>query len=401
MKILYIGYWGANEGLSQSTINPHLEILLQFADVSKVTYVSIERKVQSSYKLPYSEKLIHFPLRGDLYSTRLWNKFREFILFPKKLIAKSKIEMYDLIICRSSLAGVLGLKISEVTKIPFVVESFEPHADYMVEAGIWKRYGISALLQYRWEIKEKHKALAIITVSENYKNKLILEESIDASKIFVNPCAVDQEYFAFDPAARIAIREQLKIDQEVLVAIYVGKFGGIYFDLDLILNLFQGLADVMHNLKIIWLTPQSEELASILKDRGFEDFLWCSCVDHSEVPAYLSASDFAFSLHVPSPSKLFVSPIKNGEYWASGLPIIISDGIGDDSERVKSNPQMGFLIEDSLNMEKLSSEIQQCVNNQLNRDSLLIRNDRSFELIHETYRMLINQMSHFREDEIE
>lgn len=49
------------------------------------------------------------------------------------------------------------------------------------------------------------------------------------------------------------------------------------------------------------------------------------------MPDYLSAADFASGLHR---SKPYVSPIKIGEYWASGLPVFLTHGVGDDSEIV-------------------------------------------------------------------
>ena len=49
-----------------------------------------------------------------------------------------------------------------------------------------------------------------------------------------------------------------------------------------------------------------------------------------QVPSYLSAADIAFSGVRQNPSKRYCSPIKHGEYWACGLPVIVPDGISDD-----------------------------------------------------------------------
>ena len=51
---------------------------------------------------------------------------------------------------------------------------------------------------------------------------------------------------------------------------------------------------------------------------------------HSEVPDYLSVSDFAFATINPSPCRLFCSAIKIGGYWASGLLELVTPGVGDD-----------------------------------------------------------------------
>jgi len=55
-------------------------------------------------------------------------------------------------------------------------------------------------------------------------------------------------------------------------------------------------------------------------------------VPHKEIPDYLGLGDFAFSAFKPVPSRRYCTPIKNGEYWAMGLPVIIPKGISEDSD---------------------------------------------------------------------
>ena len=49
----------------------------------------------------------------------------------------------------------------------------------------------------------------------------------------------------------------------------------------------------------------------------------------------MSGSDFAFSTIKPADCRKFCCPIKDGEYWANGLPVLIPTGIGDDSEIIE------------------------------------------------------------------
>ena len=60
------------------------------------------------------------------------------------------------------------------------------------------------------------------------------------------------------------------------------------------------------------------------------------CSPHHEVAGYLSVADFAFSTIKPTPSRRYCSPIKTGEYWANGLPILTEDCIGDDTSIILS-----------------------------------------------------------------
>ena len=67
-------------------------------------------------------------------------------------------------------------------------------------------------------------------------------------------------------------------------------------------------------------------------------------LEKNEVPRYLSASDWGFCGIRPIPSRRYSSPIKNGEYWANGLPVIIPKGISDDYLLVEKE-KLGLIID--------------------------------------------------------
>jgi hypothetical protein len=43
MTILYLAYWGVNDGLTSSTVFPHLEELCTFDKIDKIIFTTIER----------------------------------------------------------------------------------------------------------------------------------------------------------------------------------------------------------------------------------------------------------------------------------------------------------------------------------------------------------------------
>jgi hypothetical protein len=113
----------------------------------------------------------------------------------------------------------------------------------------------------------------------------------------------------------------------------VGKFGSIYYDkeaFDLYRHAFDFFGD---SFRLIILSGDNHaEIISKLQAAQIDlRKVTVRKVPHHEVCEYLSAADFAFSTIKPVPSRLYCSPIKNGEYWANGLPILIERGIGDDS----------------------------------------------------------------------
>jgi glycosyltransferase involved in cell wall biosynthesis len=325
------------DGLTQATAFPHLKILLESEKVEQVVFVTIERgkTKANNYEILKHPKLVYEPLYSKNYPINLLNKTSDFFFFPRKLKLLLLKYNIDKVIARAASAGVLICGLCKKIGIPFYVESFEPHADYMIESGTWKKWDPRAIYQKRGEEKTKQWAEGLIPVAFNYKRKL-LEEGVSDDKIRVVPCSVNLDTFRFENKHREEIRSQLNIPANAYTGVYVGKFGGTYYDNEAFL-LFQKLFVSEPSLRIILLSPDSKEQI-ISKLQSFNlpiEMFSILCVKHPEVPSYLSAADFAFSFHFPTKVSFYFSPIKNGEYWACGLPIIISENIGDDYKIVK------------------------------------------------------------------
>ncbi|HRD37730.1 MAG TPA: hypothetical protein PLC65_03785, partial [Bacteroidia bacterium] len=68
-------------------------------------------------------------------------------------------------------------------------------------------------------------------------------------------------------------------------------------------------------------------------------------VPHEEFPVYMGLADFAICPMKPIPSRRYSTPIKNGEYWALGLPVVITKNISDDSDII-ANKNIGSVLQD-------------------------------------------------------
>lgn len=350
MNILYIGYWGFNEGLTQSTIIPHLKILSEMDSVEKLIYCSIERSGQTDFDINLS-KVSHFPLYSKPSKIPLWDKVNDFIDFPRTLLQYCEEFDIDKIIARGAPAGALAYLVWKNNKLPYCVESYEPHADYMLESGVWGRFDPRYLFQKHWEKKQKSTATALMPVSENYKIQL-LKEGVDEESIDVIPCVVDVEKFAFDPSEREKIRTALGIGDGTMTGVYVGKFGGIYLD-ESAFDIFDVVARQYEKFHLIILSPDSSSVINQKANgRSFTGITILS-VDHSEVPSYLSASNIAFATIKPAESRKYCSAIKIGEYWANGLPVIITPGVGDDSEIIQKE-NAGMVVDPDHLPEKMN-----------------------------------------------
>jgi hypothetical protein len=71
--------------------------------------------------------------------------------------------------------------------------------------------------------------------------------------------------------------------------------------------------------------------------------IWFGKIDHSEIPKFMVLAHFALNPVKPVPSKRYCTSIKDSEYWATGLPVVITKDIADDSYIIEQN-DIGAII---------------------------------------------------------
>lgn len=395
MRILYLGYWSATDTLTQSVIVPRLQVLAKLQQVEKIFFCSIERQGQVSFETMEKTEWIGFeskPKRNVLFT-----KFDDFTGLPKLIKQKIEQEKIDLVIANSPLAGGACYLAMKNSSALLVVECFEPHADSMLESKVWSRWDPRYWVLKYLEEKQKKKAWRLVTVSEHYARKL-LAERVTPHKIITLANCLKISDFEFNPTRRKETRAKLGWSPEATVGIYVGKFGGIYYDQEAF-ELFKKAFDFFgENYRMIILSGHAkEEVEGKLISAGIAaDKVMILSVPHHDVPNYLSTADFAFATIKPTPIRVYCCPVKDGEYWANGLPVLLEEGIGDDSDIVKEygggviinhqNPVQGFQQVKNLvqeGREELSQKIKP-----------VAFRFRRFELIEEYYDNLLNAFAH-------
>ena len=332
MKILYLGYWSVNDGLSQSTIVPHLKILAGLEEVEAIYYISLERGDKPQSIDISKVRHIPFTLSGGIVT----RGYQELKILPKWLAGLVRQKNIGLIICRGAPAGAIGYLLHQQTAVPYVVESFEPHAAYMRESGVWEWWNPKYLLANWFGEKQKKTASFLLPVTENYKRQL-LREGLPAENILVSPCAVDMKSFCFSKTARQTVRQLIGWDSDAIVGVYLGKFGGIYYDAEAF-EIFRYARELISDFRLLIISPDTgAHNEARLLNAGFTPQEYHICrLPYQEIPSYLSAADFAFSTVKAATSRKYCSPVKNGEYWANGLPIFLTRGVGDDSDIIQA-----------------------------------------------------------------
>jgi glycosyltransferase involved in cell wall biosynthesis len=329
MNILFLSYWSITEGLTKSTVIPNVNILSSFENAGRILLVTIERDGHPIQPFNHA-KIIHYPIYSRISPIPLMDKVIDFYRIPRVLNRLIRQFTIQKMIARGSPAGALAYLTWRRNRIPFYVESFEPHADYMIENGVWKGWDLRYLLLKKWEISQLKYASGIMPVSLNYEKKL-RSDGYPGEKIVTASCAVDPDSFMFKKNDRKRIRQELGIGNRI-TGIYLGKFGGLYMDQEF-LRMLEILIAYYKRFYLLILTPipipQIEKKISDLSGEKFDFSI--HHVRHEEVSPFLSAADFGLASYKFFKSGQFLSPVKIGEYWASGLPVLLTRGVGDES----------------------------------------------------------------------
>jgi glycosyltransferase involved in cell wall biosynthesis len=264
-----------------------------------------------------------------------------------KIIRREKISTIH---CFCTPAGSIGYLLSKLTGARLVLDSYEPHAESMVENGTWSRNGFAFRSLFLLEKLQSRKADYFIGTSEGMKGYAKKKYEIEVANFFVKPACVDLNKFYPQQKDAIFLKE---LDlQEKIVCVYAGKLGGIYLKeevFDFIKECYQYWGE---RFRFLMLTNASRE--EVLKELSRVELpshvVIQKFVKHEEVPKHLSLGDFAINPVKPVPTKQYCTSIKDGEYWATGLPVVITKNISDDSDIINKN-EIGYELKELCSTE--------------------------------------------------
>ncbi len=189
----------------------------------------------------------------------------------------------------------------------------------------------------------------VICVSEKlkeYVNRITDYEY--ESKLFVIPGAADKNQFKYDPDLRDTVRNNLGLTKK-FVLIYSGRLDTPWQMKEFMFNLVGELMKDFKNLFFLCLTPDVES-GKILALKYNLDYnrLILKYIDFQNIYQYYCAADLGLMLREDTPTNNVSSPTKLPEYLLCGLPVLISEKIGDYSNFVKNN-NCGYVVKNDIN----------------------------------------------------
>lgn len=347
-NILVITYWPYNSGILNSYTLPYVRLIKKnISQKSKLFLFTLTPAGTDTHE-NFEKVKESFAQEGITLINHNYKPFGVAMLFRFTFIFLHLIyltfrQKIDYIHCWCTPGGAIGYFISIFTGKKLVLDSFEPHAESMVETKTWKPGSFAFRILFALEKRQLKRASEVICTTSGMIAYSQKSYGITKNHYFVKPACVDLQLFKRKEKDFSLVPE---LGHDSLVCVYVGKFGDIYLDKE-VFDFFKVASDYWGDkFKVLLLTNHSQEEINRFCDHSKlnRSVVIRRFVKHTDVPAYMSLGDFGICPVRPVPTKQFCTPIKNGEYWAMGLPVIITKNISDDSKIIGDN-NIGHVLE--------------------------------------------------------
>lgn len=401
MNILVLTYWSYSDALIQAYTLPYVRIIKKYnkGTIWLVTYENNDKRLTTDEYNRITNEL------GKEGIVPVFLKYHK-NLFLSIIVSVTNIFKLLKIIRRNNIkvihpwctpAGVMGVILKFLKRdLVLNMDSFEPHAETMVETGTWKATGLKNRILFYFEGLEAKNSSDVICIAPGM-DKYASEKyghSIDAK--YLKPACVDLTMFSDKMIKDKELMDKYGLSDKI-VCVYAGKFGGMYLEDEA----FQFIKQCENywgkdRFRFLLLSNTPDEyISDMLKKYNIAgNILIKLFVPHSEVARYMGMADFAMCTFKPVPSRRYGSPIKNGEYWALGLPVAITPGISNDSDIIAEN-NAGAVIEtlDEASYTKAIKKIDSIISSQSRAEVYakirpLAEKYRNFSIAEDVYKSL-------------
>lgn len=351
-NILVITYWSYKDALVQTYTSPYLKIIRRYLPAeSRIFLVTLEQprlRMTPDELRATTEELEKEGMRlvPFSYSRFGFGAMVKWLLFLRRLLKLCRRERITHIHAWCTPGGAVGYILSKLTGRPLIIDSYEPHAEAMVENGAWPRGGLAFRILFLFEKLQSRRAASVIATTGGMKAYAGEKYGATLRRFHVKPACVDLNLFSSSDRKNPDLLEKYNLNGKI-VCVYAGKTGGIYLEQE-IFDFFRAASDYWGDrfrALVLTDTPR-EKILSLALDSGLDPaIIVTKFVPHREVPAHMGLGDFAINPVKPVPTKRFCTSIKDGEYWAMGLPVVIPPRISDDSEIIERHG-VGAVIRD-------------------------------------------------------
>ncbi|MEO9473983.1 MAG: glycosyltransferase [Cyclobacteriaceae bacterium] len=299
----------------------------------------------ATHRLLSKQDLCWYPMQyhtGGAFM--LFKKLYDFVSVYLKTRQLHSRFHFQRVIGFTTISGAISLYMGKFLNTKTLLLNIEPHSDYMADFGYWSKTGIKYRLLNHME---KQMILTADHIALPTRKAYDIWKTVPKKgQLHFVPTCIDLDDFHFDPDGRKRIRNELGLNEESKLIIYVGKFGGIYYTAEMAGKVFGEIVASNPLAFFYIISPDSkEEVSKGFCDGGLKEdqFFFKGKVPYEELSSHISAADFGVLLVPSYPSQQYRCPIKTANYLACGVPYIITEGIGDDSD-LASSAKVGLLV---------------------------------------------------------
>jgi len=278
----------------------------------------------------------------------------------------------SLIHARGYPASLLAFLNKKLKRTKFIFDMRDVYTKKGVEAGVFRENDISFRLWHHLEMKILKEADGVIVTSNPFKDyvRVILRSD---EKIYTIPNSVDRKRFYPNTDLRKTVRKTLGVDNKFVI-IHSGTFSTSN-DISLTARYFKKwkcFKKESYLLILVANRQNNEKFGNIFAEEQVDplDFKILN-PEPEEVPDFLRAADIGLHLESRSLATEYCIAIKDGEYLATGLPVVCTPylkgiapliekydcGIVSDPDRDTSFSKEQYLLDNFGRLKKNTKRI--------------------------------------------
>jgi glycosyltransferase involved in cell wall biosynthesis len=350
-EILFLSYNGLLEPILPSQAIPYMTDLA--AKGFAFTLVTYEKKKDLERAGPVALKRLKDGLRskGIDWQYLRYHKYPPVIstLFDLAVGAMRVLDIarnkdIAVVHVRGITPGMIALALSGLLRSRVLFDMRGLLSEEYVGGGLWKECGLAFKLVKTAEkrLLQRADAVAVLTNKHLELNKSLSYLNSRAIPMEVIPCCVDMKRFGRDSRDN-SLRSELGLGDK-FVLMYPGKIGTFYMMREMV-EFFAAVADIIPDSVFLILTNDDTAGVSEMAGNigiGGSRLKIVRGIQFEQMPRYISVADAGVFFINPY-KKIGSSPIKMGEFLASGIPVVINPGVGDTEELVLDN-KVGVVI---------------------------------------------------------
>lgn len=348
---MYISYYGLTEPLLHSQGLPYIKGLskagvhfdiLSFEKPHLVTPDAVDAIQQklSLYNIGWRRFTYH---KRPRFLATLFDVIQGFC-FLLRYIPEKKIHIVH---ARSAIPAIMSYLPARLWRRKFIFDVRGLMAEEYADAGTLKRSSWLFKVLNRVEKTLIARADGIIVLTEKiagaFRNGYIAAAKKPRITQIIPCCADLEKYTPQTPDT--FLRDTLGISGWP-VFIYVGSLGS-WYALDEMLDFFLAAQRRWRDAQLLIITQSDRAMVkNRLSSKGVsEKKTVIMAVDHEAIQRYIALAHVGLLFYKPAFSRCATSPTKLAEYLGCGLPVVVTEGVGDTSELVERE-KIGTVLKD-------------------------------------------------------